>query len=165
MYIEFRLHLPPDFIWVTLTYFSRSQRLIKEKVCHHDISTPTLCTTSILIPVIHMMKLKIKLKDGWHLPIFQGHWLIKEEVCHHDISAPTMCIMKFKDGWHLPIFQGHWLIKEHVCHHDISAPTICIISIIIPLIHRLYDKTQSQFHLFVTVTDADKSWFIQFVSL
>ena len=26
--------------------------------------------TSILIPVIHMMKLKVK--DGWYLPIFQG---------------------------------------------------------------------------------------------
>ena len=28
--------------------------------------------TSILVPVIHMMKLKVKFKDGWHLPIFQG---------------------------------------------------------------------------------------------
>ena len=46
-----------------------------------------------------MMKLKMKFKDGWHLPIFQGHWLIREKVCHHDISALTICIMKFKDGW------------------------------------------------------------------
>ena len=51
--------------WVTLTYFSRSQRLIKEKVYHHDISTLlfVLEPTSILIPEINMMKLKVKFKD------------------------------------------------------------------------------------------------------
>ena len=51
-------------IWVTLTYFLRSQRLIKEKVCHRDISTPKIYITSILIPVIHMRKLKVKFKYG-----------------------------------------------------------------------------------------------------
>ena len=64
--------------WVTLNYFSRLQRLIKGKVCHHDISTPTICITSILIPVIHIMKLKVK--DGWPYPIFQGHRLIKDKI-------------------------------------------------------------------------------------
>ena len=58
-------------------------------------------------------------------------------------------------------FQGHCLIKENVCLHDISAPTIFShfhINTSDP-----YDKTQV--HLFVRITDDDKSWFIQFVSL
>ena len=78
--------------WVTLTYFSRSQRLIKEKVYHHDISTLlfVLGPTFILTPVIHMMKLKVKFKNGWY---FQGNWLIKGTVCHHDIFALTICII------------------------------------------------------------------------
>ena len=41
--------------------------------------------TSKLIPVIHMMKLKIEFKEGWHLPIFQCKELVKENVCHHDL--------------------------------------------------------------------------------
>ena len=42
----------------------QGHRLIKGSVCHHDISTPTICITLILIPVIHIMKLKVKFKDG-----------------------------------------------------------------------------------------------------
>ena len=34
-----------------------------KKYCDHDISTFTICITSILLPVIHMMKLKVKLED------------------------------------------------------------------------------------------------------
>ena len=34
-----------------------------KKVCPHDTSTPTMCTTPILLPVIHMMKLEAKFKD------------------------------------------------------------------------------------------------------
>ena len=48
----------------------QGRRLIKGKVCHHNISTHTICITSILIPVMHMMKLKDKFKDWWLWPIF-----------------------------------------------------------------------------------------------
>ena len=74
--------------WVTLTYISMSQMLIKEEVCYHSyflhsfsvfcfrpsdsvyISTPTIRITSILIPMIHMMKPKGNFKDGWPWHIF-----------------------------------------------------------------------------------------------
>ena len=49
---------------MTLNYFSRAWRLMKKKNGHHDISTPTICITSIFLPVIHMMKLTVKFKDG-----------------------------------------------------------------------------------------------------
>ena len=48
---------------VTVTYCLRSYGLIKENVGHHYISTPTICITSILLPVIPMIKLKVKFKD------------------------------------------------------------------------------------------------------
>ena len=44
--------------WVTLPN-CQGHRGRKEKVCHQEISTPTICIASILIPVIHMMKLKV----------------------------------------------------------------------------------------------------------
>ena len=46
-----------------------------------------------------------------------------------------------------------------VCPHDISTSSICIASILLSVIHMM--KVQAQ----VWVTEADKSLFLQFVSL
>ena len=39
--------------WVTFTLFFKIIEVNKGKVCHHNISTPTICITPISIPVIH----------------------------------------------------------------------------------------------------------------
>ena len=118
---------------------SYNKNILKEKGCHHDISTPTICITSILIPCSDLYDETQGQVQSWvTLTYFsRSQWLIKEKVYHHDISTllfvlrptsiPVIHMMKlkvnFKVGWY---FQGrpNWLIKGKVCHHDISAPTI-----------------------------------------
>ena len=56
-----------------LDLFFKVTEANKEKSLSSRYLHTTICITSILIPVIYMMKLKVKFKDGWHLPIFQGH--------------------------------------------------------------------------------------------
>ena len=57
--------------------FFQGHRLLWEKNCHRYISTSTICFTSILIPVVHMMKLKVKLKKD-------GDLLLIVNVIHAD---------------------------------------------------------------------------------
>ena len=102
---------------VTLTYLSSSQRPTNE-INVMEISSHYIVISSILIPVIHLMKLKGKFKEWW---LWRG--LIKEKTLSSryihpsptiyiaSILIPVIHIMKLKvkhkDGWPWPIFQGH----------------------------------------------------------
>ena len=58
-----------------------------KKKCHHDISTPTICITFILLLSYETQGQVIR---SVTLTLFsRSQGLIAEKSCHHDISTPT----------------------------------------------------------------------------
>ena len=85
----------PVHRWVTLSYFSRAWRLMKENGCHFNIFTPTICITSILILVMHMMNVKVILLHNLcsvHLSLILRAGIPSEAVSL--FGTQRVCVLK-----------------------------------------------------------------------
>ena len=78
--------------WMTLTYFKRSQRPIKENSCLHDISTPIICIASKLrgYQWSTWWNSKSNIQDGWPCHLDHSNTAVNTHLVIINIHVSTI---------------------------------------------------------------------------